>query len=312
MKTKYLLYLLLSMPFWSLAQGEPDTTYIPFVAYWAKGDTYNFKVTKILKKWINEKQVKDDSSSYVATFEVLDSTENSYTIQWSFETNLGDFNIPLALLKKYPQYKTTKVIYTTDELGSFVDIINWKEIGESMKGLKKELAKSIAEKTKAPLETVEKELPFLDVYTTKEGIELLILQELQYLHGPFGLEYPHIGAINYEDVLPNLFGGEPIKAKAKMYVTSLDTSQQFCTLVQEVEIDKEDMRKTIAEIYQHGSDQNKALINKAELDIKDYNTFSYHYYPGVPVHIENRRDIAVSMGAATSNAFTIIRIELMD
>ena len=78
-----------------LAQEAPDTTAVPFVAYWAIGDSYNFRITKIKKKWINKKQVRDDSSSYIANFQVLDSTENGYTIQWSFKTNLGDFDIPL-------------------------------------------------------------------------------------------------------------------------------------------------------------------------------------------------------------------------
>lgn len=312
MKTNLLIYLILLSPFFCLAQEEPDTTYIPFVAYWSKGDTYNYKVTKILKKWINEEQVKNDSSSYVATFKVLDSTETNYTIQWSFETNLGDFQIPLSLLEEYPQYKTTKVIYTTDELGQFIEIKNWKKIAQSMKGLKKELAKSFAKKTGTDLETIEKELPFLDIYATKEGIEMLILQELMYLHSPFGAEYPADYPTYYEDLLPNLFGGSPIKASGKIYLQSYDLEKEYCTLIQELEADGKDVARALNEVYQHASPDKKALMKKAQLEMRDYNLFSCYYYPGVPTFIETKRYIKVYLGAVSSDGLNIIRIELLD
>ena len=91
---------------------------VPFVSYWALGDTYNFKVSKINEQWKEDKLIKIDTTAYLANFEVIDSTENSYKIKWSFQTQLVN-NIELSdrVLEKLAKYQMTHVIYRTSSLG---------------------------------------------------------------------------------------------------------------------------------------------------------------------------------------------------
>ena len=124
--------------------GQTDTTKVAFIAYWSKGDSYDFKVTKVKKQWTNDKLTKNDSTQYIANFKVLDSTEKSYTLQWSFK-NLLASNYRENLNKLYEdkqavndiikKYDVTKVIYKTDEYGEFLEIINWKDISTLMSNM---------------------------------------------------------------------------------------------------------------------------------------------------------------------------------
>lgn len=115
-------------------RSQTDSSAVPFVAYWSTGDSYNFRVTKVKQTWRDDKLVKNDSTQYIANFEVIDSTEKSYKIRWTFENNLvSTYQIPEKLLEKYPECKRTEIIYTTTENGEFVAIENWEEYGKMMK-----------------------------------------------------------------------------------------------------------------------------------------------------------------------------------
>src|SRR5690606_26091677 len=68
--------------------SQTDSTKISFVAYWSIGDSYDFKVSKVNREWRNEILTKSDSSQYIANFKILDSTETSYKIQWTYKNDL--------------------------------------------------------------------------------------------------------------------------------------------------------------------------------------------------------------------------------
>ena len=97
---KYLLLLILSF-FSTILFSQTDSTKIAFVAYWSLGDSYNFKVSKSKKQWKGEELTKDEQEDYIANFTVIDSTENSYTIKWSYENDLGNtYSVPEELVSK--------------------------------------------------------------------------------------------------------------------------------------------------------------------------------------------------------------------
>jgi len=146
------LTLLILLVFTIPLFGQTDTTKIAFIAYWSKGDSYDFKVTKIKKRWTNDKLTKNDSTQYIANFKVIDSTEKSYTLQWTFKNFLTNsyrenlnklYENKQAVNDIVKKYDVTKVIYKTDEFGEFLEIINWKDISSLMSNMLGELEKSI-------------------------------------------------------------------------------------------------------------------------------------------------------------------------
>jgi hypothetical protein len=69
--------------------------------------------------------------SYEAHITVLDSTKNSYTIQWTFHLpdKIKETNPKLA--HSLPVFEGMKMISKTSEAGVFKELINWQEVKDT-------------------------------------------------------------------------------------------------------------------------------------------------------------------------------------
>ncbi|GAB5465558.1 MAG: hypothetical protein Kapaf2KO_09940 [Candidatus Kapaibacteriales bacterium] len=301
---------------YSHCTGQNDSITVPFVSYWAKGDSYDFKVTKIKQQWKEDELAKNDSSSYLVNFEVIDSTETRYIIKWSYKTNLRGFNIPENLIDRFSKYQMTEVIYQTNELGEFLGIENWEEIASMMKGLFTDLIVLLSEEESTKKEELEKAMqPLIRIYESKEGIEQLVFKELYFFHFPFGLEYDINEPIEYEEQLPNMFGGKPIRGNAKLYFEEVDYENSYCIMIQEMELNPEDTKEIVLTLFKRMGLQDKEMkkaMKTAKFDITDYNRYEYYYYPGIPINIETNRESIIHMDKEKVKRIEKTIIELVD
>ncbi len=289
---------------------------IPFISYWSIGDSYDFKITKIKQDWREGQLTKNDSSSYIANFEVLDSTATSYKIKWSHESNLmGNYNLSDEYTEQLSKYKNFDIIYTTSEVGEFLGIENWKEISEMMQGLFTDLSALMVDDSKIDQQKFNDAMkPLLSIYSSKEGIEGLLYKELHYFHFPFGVEYIEDETFEYEDALPSLLGGKPIRGDVKLYIKSVDYEEYFCELIQEMTLNPDDTKKLISKLFKQMKLSDKELkkaMKTAVFEIKDYNSYQYYYYPGVPYFIETNRTTVMDMGKEKGKRIELNRIELI-
>ncbi len=295
---------------------EQDTTGVPFVAYWEIGDSYNFQVTKIRRQWKEGISTKNDSSSQVVNFLVLDSTATSYKIKWSTKTDLSEFNIPLELTESMSKYSVTDVIYTTTELGEFVGIENWEEISDMMQNLLTDMMVLIAEDGDVDMATLKGAMqPVQNLYSSKAGLEKLVFKELNFMHFPFGLEYDLNNVIEYEDLLPNMLGGDPIRGDARLYIEDVDFENSFATLKQEMNLNPEDTKRIITSLFKQMNLNNEEFdeaLASAEFDIRDNNSYSFYFNPGVPYIIETNRETVMKLGPEDGKRVDILRIELVE
>lgn len=314
MKTKISLIVILI--FTTTLYSQIDSTKIAFVSYWSIGDSYNFKVSKIKQQWKEGKLTKDQKQDYIANFKVIDSTENSYTINWSYENDLGNtYNIPKKLMDRFSKYKLTEIIYKTSEVGDFLEILNWKEVSQIMNSMFDDLIEVLGAKDKKKLKALKKALkPFKKIYSSKQGIEQLVLKELQYFHLPMGVEYDITKPLLYNDELPNMFGGKPIKAKAKLYFENVDFDEGFCILKQEMSLNHEDTKKILKQVFKKMKLDDKAMrkaLKTAIFKIEDKNTYEYYYDPGIPHKIETIRETIIDINKEKSKGMNKIIIELI-
>ncbi len=298
-KNVLIIFLILSV---FNAISQEDTTKIAFVAYWSIGDSYDFRITKVKKSWKGDELVKSNDDTYIANFMVMDSTESSYTIKWSFKKNLGSsYQIPEDVVKKLSKYELTEVIYKTDELGTFIEVVNWKELSMAMKSMLDDILLVYKEKEGTDLKPIIQSMqPIIDVYSSKEGIEELVLKELQLMHIPMGGEFDILEPILYEEEIPNLFGGEPITGDGKLYFENVDFESGFCIMKQESDMDPDKAMETMkVALKKMGFDDEtlKETLADSKFDIKDRNTYEYYYNPGVPHKIVTNREIIFNIGA---------------
>lgn len=294
---KTLLAILFS--FASQLIAYPQDSSVAFVAYWGVGDAYEFQVTKVKKQWKANELTKTDSSAYVVKFEVIDSTSTAYKIKWSYKTDLGNtYNIPPELLKKFAKYELMEVIYSTSETGTFTGIENWKEISAIMSQLFTDIVETLGEKSDKKDELQKAMEPLISIYSSKEGIEQLVFKELMYFHFPFGMQFSLSQPIEYQDQLPNMLGGAPIKSKAKLFFEEVDFDNSRCVMIQEMVIDPDDTRDIILKFFKKmglNEKEMKEAMKTAKFDIRDNNRFEYYYYPGIPVKIETLRESIIDI-----------------
>lgn len=306
------LFLISSMYCFSQA----DTTKVSLIAYWSKGDSYDFKITKIQQQSRGDSLLKNDSTSYVTNFEVLDSTESSYRIKWKFKTDLtGNFNIPPKLLDRFSKYEMTEVIYKTDELGSFEAIENWEEISKIMTGMFSDLIEVMGEEAKVDTAVFRKKMqPFIHAYQSKEAIEQIVFKELIYLHFPFGVEYSLNKPLFYEELLPNLFGGPPLRSEVKLSLDYIDPENFYCIITQDMKVNPDDTRGMMQGILTGMFDSTTAAssVQSATFDLSDYNRYEYFYDFGLPWKIEYKRQLLIGMEKEQIKRIEILRIESLD
>ncbi|MDH7448186.1 hypothetical protein [Aquimarina sp. 2201CG14-23] len=296
--------------------SQIDSTKVAFVSYWSIGDSYNFKVSKIKQQWKEGKLTKDQKQDYIANFTVIDSTENSYIIKWSYENDLGNtYKIPENLLDKLSKYKITEIKYKTSEVGDLIEILNWKEVGETMSSMFDDIVNVLGDKDEKEKDALKTAMqPFKQIYSSKQGVEQLVLKELQYFHFPMGLEYDITEPLLYDEELPNMFGGNPIKAKAKLYFESVDFEKGFCVVKQEMSLDPNDTKEILKQAFKKMKLDDKGIkkaLKTAVFEINDKNTFEYYYNPGVPYRIETIRESIINIDKEKGKRIDKTIIELI-
>jgi len=312
---KYLglfILIIFTIPMFS----QIDTTSVAFVAYWSVGDSYDFKVSKVKQQWKEGELTKDELQTYVANFTVIDSTETSYTINWSYENDLGStYNIPKELVDKFSKYKLTNIVYQTSELGDFLEILNWKEIAAMTNNLFDDIIEVLGENDEKKKEALSKAMdPLRQIYSSQQGVEQLVMKEIQSFHFPMGLEFDITEPLVYEEELPNMFGGKPIKANAKLYFENVDFEEGFCTIKQEMALDPEDTKKMLENLFVQMKLDDKGMkkaLKSAVFEIEDRNTFDYYYYPGIPHRIETIRESVIVINDENGKGIDKMTIELI-
>jgi hypothetical protein len=314
-KKLILLFPILLIAFTVCAQA--DTSSVPIIAYWAKGDSYNFRVTKIKNEWKQGKQTKSDSTTQIVHFKVVDSTEADYTIEWSYQSDLQtEYNIPEKYEENFSKYKETKIIYKTSETGEFQGIENWKQLSARIKDLSAEMTALIANDKSLNQDDFNNAIaPILQVYQSKEGIEQLVYKEIQLMHFPFGFEFEIGKIISYEESLPNMLGGEPLKGESKIYIDQVNRDESFCVVKNEMNINPDDAKRMVLEVFKKTNikaDEFEKAMSTAVFDIRDRNKFEMYFDPGIPVWFETRRTVNMDIDKDKGTRLNILRIELID
>ncbi len=295
---------------------QPDTTSVSYVAYWSVGDSYDFSVRKTSRQWSGDSLTKDDISEYTGNFEVTDSTETSYTVVWTFSNELSNtWDIPDELLSELAKYEITEVVYTTTEMGEFTGIGNWKELGEMMRSMFTDIFRIMSDGSQENFDRMmDLARPVTEMYSTKEGVEQLAFPELMLFHFPFGAMITVGDTIQYDDQFPNLLGGDPIRAEARLWFEEVDFEEERSVLMQESKLNPDDTKAFLRSFFERtvvdDADLSKAL-DEAVYEIDTRNRYDYYYYPGVPVKIDFNRNINVDIGGQKTRRHDTITIELL-
>lgn len=313
---KFLLTTLLLLLGFSYSNAQQDSTNVDFIAYWHLGDSYDFRITKIKEKIKSDQSVETDSSSYIANFEVIDSTAKSYKIKWTYKANLfQDLGIPIELMEVMAKYELKEIIYTTDEYGAYEGIENWEEISEMFKSLMNDIMDLDTPDGAINKEDLKKRMtPISNMFTSKFGIEQIVFKELSFFHFPLGSRFSEKDTLKYNDLFPNSFGGDPIRAEVAIHLEYVDREEGMCALIQELKLNEQDAKNVLADYFKSlgaKPKEYKRMLKKSNYEINDINRYEYFYYPGIPYYIETLRSSLIEIDGTKSGGKEKIIIEIV-
>ncbi len=188
----------------SSAQINLEDSTVQVIGYWDKNEKQSYTVTTEKYKVNGTDTTGREFSSYDVEITIKDSSAKSYTIEWFYKN--CKTNSESKIMQKLAQISQDMgIVIKTDEMGTFTEIVNWKEVRDYIyKSLDK-------------LKVDFKEVPKMDeiisqtkkMFSTKEAIESSAIKEIQQFYTFHGGKYKLGEEISAKSKFPNIYGGEP-------------------------------------------------------------------------------------------------------
>jgi len=198
----------------------PDSS-VQVIGYWNKNETQSYTITNEKYKIQNGDTIERGTCKYDVDITILDSTANSYTIEWKYKNyEIKDDNELIERLSK--DIKVTKAIFKTDELGSFQELVNWKEISEEIKRLI-----SLVEQEYKNIPNMDKLFQQMTtMYSSKESIENNAINEIQQFYSFHGGKYKIGEDIHTNIKIPSNYGGEPFDSEVEIWLDEINPDDE--------------------------------------------------------------------------------------
>lgn len=206
------------------------------ITYWEKGEKQNYTVITEKIKLKGTDTTSRELTTYDVEITVLNQTDKSYTVQWLYK-NIKTNSTNPTIQKLMNVTKDMKVVFKTDELGAFVEVINWKEV------------KDYIQKATTTLRKDFKDIPEMDkilkkieaTYSTKEAIESASIKDIQQFHTFHGAKYKLGEVLEGKLKVPNLYGAEPFDSDFTVYLDEINEEDNNFIMRATQEVDKEQL-----------------------------------------------------------------------
>lgn len=225
------------------AQINMEDSTAQTISYWNKGEKQSYTMSLQRVKLKGADTTSNELMTYEVDITVLDSTENSYTLEWFYYNYKS--NTTNELLKKMNALaEDIKVVIETDALGVFKSVKNWQEVRDYVK------------KAMVPLREEFKSVPQLKdmidqmegTYTTKEAIESMAIQDVQQYHTFHGAKYTLGQVLEFQMKTNNLYAPDkPFDTDVTLYLDEINPDDNNYILRATQEINSEQLTKTTFE-----------------------------------------------------------------
>ncbi|MDM8002790.1 MAG: hypothetical protein QUS66_07710 [Bacteroidota bacterium] len=314
MKKAFILLALIGATTGAFSQS--DNTSVAYVAYWSVGDSWDFRVSRALMDWDGDSLISNEVTEYFANFSIIDSTENSYTVAWTYPNELlSSWDLSRDMLYELSKYRQSRIVYTTTEHGEFVGIENWQELAGIIRSMTDDILSLYGKDPDADFDAkIEKAQSFLERYSTKEGIENLAQPELSLFHFPYGTIIQVKDTIRYEEKSDLPLGSKPMMLGVKIWFEDPGFRKPRSVLIKESEIKPGDSKEYLRALYNkmgyEPAKMQKALSESAFV-LKTIIRYDFQTSPGVPVKINQSKILQIDLSTVKSHREETITLELL-
>jgi hypothetical protein len=218
-----------------------DST-VQAITYWEKGEKHNYVINTRQFKLNGADTTARETITYDVDVKVLEANNKSYTIQW-FYKNIKSNNQSEIMQKIAGVTKDMKIAFKTNELGIFIEVVNWKE-------MKAHIEKAIAVlktdlKNNSDMEKVLDKIAA--TFSTKEAIEATAIKDILQFHSFYGVKYKLGEVLAGGLKVPNIYGKEPFDAEFTAYLDEINEGENSFILRSTQEVSKEQLTNAVFE-----------------------------------------------------------------
>jgi hypothetical protein len=236
MKKISLSFLLLFWGLFGYGQINMEDSSVQVITYWDKGDVTSYSITLHKTNIVGEDTTLFETTTYDVDITVLKATDKTYIVQWHYK-NMSTNNDNPTVQKLMNMTKNMKVIYKTNELGIFLEVVNWKDIKKYIQKAIQSLGKDMASNPE-----LNKALSQMQAtYSTKEAIESVAIKDIQQFHTFHGAKYLLGEVVEGQLQLPNIYGTGAIDADFLAYLDEINEEENNYIMRATQEANKEQL-----------------------------------------------------------------------
>jgi len=236
MKSRILTTFLLLAKLASFGQINTADSTAQVISYWDKGEKQNYSVTTEKTKIKGTDTTSREITTYDVEISVLNANDKSYTIEWNYKNITTNSQNP-TVQKLMNITKDMKVIFKTDELGAFIEVLNWKEIKDYIHKATSSLRKDFKD-----IPEMDKVLKQIEAtFSTKEAIESASIKDIQQFHTFHGAKYKLGEVLEGKMKVPNIYGTEPFDSDFTVYLDEINEEDNNFVMRATQEVNKEQL-----------------------------------------------------------------------
>lgn len=222
MKKLSALIIFFAIPSILFSQINTEDSTIQVIGYWDLKEKQAYAVKYEKYKVKDSKDTTDrEKITYDVDITILDSTAKSYTIEWYYKNYQMNSNNSELLKKLMSIAEDIKVIIKTDEYGSFLEVVNYKEVQDYIKKAVSKLKKEFKETPNidAILKNIEK------TFISKDAIQSLAIKDVHQFYTFHGAKYKFGEELNASMKQANLLGGEPFDVDVTVQMDEMNVDE---------------------------------------------------------------------------------------
>ena len=254
---------------------------------WKEGEKRRFELVKSRRKSGVGAAKLDGTSRTDLEIEVLEVLPDGFTVAWTLgETTFDD---PAHAKEPLVQAITgmTKGLRTVLELdaqASIRGVRNWTDLRDTCSRFLERFATEMKAKGVDPAVLQGVQAQVAPLFSSKDGIKQLLTRDAQLFYAVVGLELDRGEPHEYEDKLPNPFGGEAFPSKGRFELEDVDEQGGLAKVTWTQTMDPAAtgriLEKTIRDLAKSVGKNAPAGQQLKKLDIQDRGKFTVEVSTG--------------------------------
>lgn len=236
-----------------LSAPAPAADSVDLPLGWQVGQRLQYEMVRSGRKTRGDEATANATTRTDLEIEVLRADADGYLIAWTHgETRFDD---PRAaanpLLQRMANLiRGLRILLEVDAQANVVGVRNWQELKDTIEKILSSISDELKTSGIDPAMVSKVTGQLASMYATREQVETMCTREARMFFLSLGGQFSTTEPIEYQDRLPNPFGGEAFPSRASFVLKGVDRPSQRATVAWTQTLDPEHVRRIMEKSLQ--------------------------------------------------------------